>query len=210
VTRALTTCRLLAPILVGVLLGPSLCVVGCRAPGHPMRDGSRSGLEASSDALRTALWCAIYYGDKDRAIALLKPPHDALIDQEIGPVGGGFTSCMYSASFTPLLLAVWQGNLDISRSLIERGADVNHVCSDAPRGFSALTCCVDVDSIPNRYAIASLLLSAGASTQQLYQGRSLLETSINHCDAEFVNLLLVSCHRNALTYKKPLLCCSCA
>jgi cytohesin len=102
-----------------------------------------------SESLNEALHKAVRLGNPDQVKKLLDSGADANARDGIGS--------------TPLIDAAWSGNAEITRVLLQHGADVNAIHREA--GSTALEYAV----LTGRTTVVRLLLAAGADTARRYR-----------------------------------------
>ncbi len=102
-----------------------------------------------SESLNDTLHTAVRSGDGNTVNKLLDSGADANARDEMGS--------------TPLIEAAWAGNVEIARSLLQHGADVNAAHREAES--TALEYAV----LTGRTAVVKLLLTAGADTTRRYR-----------------------------------------
>lgn len=141
---------------------------------------------------------ALYAGDPEKARALL-PAEDELSVFEAAAFGrverldaildadASQVNAFAEDGFTPLHLAIFGGQEQAARLLIERGADLGAISKGPIARVAPLGTAVFVGSAP----LARLLLDAGADVgAQAEGGFTALHSAAQSGDAELVRLLL--------------------
>jgi ankyrin repeat protein len=145
----------------------------------------------------SVLLLALYYGRKDIALAIAakKPALDIFEASVLGKLGqvrsliGQDPSLVNSYSpdgFTPVALAAYLGQKDVTEYLLEKGANVNAMAENAT-GFTPLTGAI----ANNHLEISKVLVNRGADVNHRYEGgvTPLMEASLNG-NLELVKFLL--------------------
>lgn len=143
----------------------------------------------------TPLLAALYHGKRDVAAVIAARTrlslHEAAafgdaarVDEELG-AGSGRVNEPSADGFPPLGLAIFFGQADIARSLIERGADVNAHAQNAMR----VTPLHAAAAVGNRELVA-LLLARGADANARQQNDyTAMHTAAQHGDIEMAEML---------------------
>ena len=145
----------------------------------------------------SAVLLALYYGHQDiaLAIAVKKPVLDIFEASVLGEAEqvinliGRDPSAVNSYSpdgFTPIALAAYLGQKNVTEYLLGKGADVNAIAKNAT-GFTALTGAI----ANNHVEISKILVRRGADVNHRYEGgvSPLMEASQNG-NLELVRFLL--------------------
>lgn len=145
----------------------------------------------------SAILLALYYGHQDIAQTIAAKKHELDIFEasvlgkleQVKNMVDHDQSLVNSYSpdgFTPLALAAYLGQKEVTEYLILKGASVNSIAKNAT-GFTALT-----GAIANNHTeISKMLVMKGADVNHRYEGgvSPLMEASMNG-NIELVNLLL--------------------
>src|SRR6267143_1988614 len=145
----------------------------------------------------SALLLALYYGRQDIALAIAakKPVLDIFEVSVLGKLeqvrnlinlDPSLVNSYSPDGFTPVALAAYLGQKDVTEYLLEKGANVNAMAKNAT-GFTPLT-----GAIANNHAeISKILVKKGADVNHRYEGgvSPLMEASLNG-NLELVRFLL--------------------
>jgi ankyrin repeat protein len=130
-------------------------------------------LHQQSESPNDALRLAVRSGDLNEVNKVLSSGADANARDEMGS--------------TPLIDAAWSGNVEIARTLLQHGADVNATHREA--GSTALEYAV----LTGRTAVVKLLLAAGADTDRRYRyDQTVLHLAAARGFSEILALLISS------------------
>src|SRR5216683_4589422 len=145
----------------------------------------------------SALLLALYHGRQDIAlvIAAKKPMLNIFEASVLGKLeqvrnlidrDPSLVNSYSPDGFTPVALAAYLGQKDVTEYLLEKGANVNAIAKNAT-GFTALTGAV----ANNHVEISKILVKRGANVNHRYEGgvSPLMEACLNG-NLELVNFLL--------------------
>jgi uncharacterized protein len=143
------------------------------------------------------LLLALYYGYQDIALAIAakKPVLDIFEASVLGKIENvrsliqrdhSLVDSYSPDGFTPVALAAYLGQKDVTEYLLEEGANVNAIAKNTT-GFTPLTGAI----ANNHVEISKILVKSGADVNHRYEGgvSPLMEASLNG-NLELVNFLL--------------------
>src|SRR4029077_4561176 len=143
------------------------------------------------------LLLALYYGHQDIALSISskKPVLDIFEASVLGKIENvrnliqrdhSLVDSYSPDGFTPVALAAYLGQKDVTEYLLEEGANVNAIAKNAT-GFTPLTGAI----ANNHVEISKILVKRGANVNHRYEGgvTPLMEASMNG-NIELVNFLL--------------------
>jgi uncharacterized protein len=145
----------------------------------------------------SAILLSLYYGHRDIAHTIAAKKHELDIFEasvlgkleQVKNLTQHDSSLVNSYSpdgFTPLALAAYLGQKEVTEYLIQKGASVNAIAKN-PTGFTALTGAI----ANNHVEISKILVKEGADVNHRYEGgvSPLMEASQNG-NVELVNFLI--------------------
>jgi len=145
----------------------------------------------------SVLLLALYHGRRDIALAIAakKPVLDIFEASVLGKLeqirnlidrDPSLVNSYSPDGFTPVALAAYLGQMDVTEYLLEKGANVNAMAKNAT-GFTPLTGAI----ANNHVEISKILVKRGADVNHRYEGgvSPLMEASLNG-NLELVRILL--------------------